>query len=316
MTTAIDLDAYFDRIGYTGGRAPTLDTLRAIHLRHPQSIPFENLDPLLGRAVRLDARSIEQKLVFDGRGGYCFEHNLLLSHALKALGFQITLLAARVLWNVPGGVDAIRPRSHMLLLVDLEDGPFIADVGFGGLTLTGPLRLLPDTEQATPHEAFRLVTSSPAVEAAGPPSTGFHPPSRTRDAFVLQARLDDGWKPLYRFGLEEQLLPDYEVTNWYLSNHPESQFVTGLMAARPELDRRYALRNNRLTVHHRNGHTEQRELASAAELRQTLENDFRLRLPDVPNLDAALARLITPQSSSLKSQVSSLRSQVSRCSET
>jgi N-hydroxyarylamine O-acetyltransferase len=294
VTTAIDLDAYFERIGYTGGRAPALDTLRAIHLRHPQSIPFENLDPLLGRAVRLDARSIEKKLVFDGRGGYCFEHNLLLSHALKALGFQITLLAARVLWNAPGGVDVVRPRSHMLLLVDLEDGPFIADVGFGGLTLTAPLRLLPDIEQATPHEAFRLVTPSPAVDAA----------ARMRDEFVLQARLDEGWKPLYRFGLQEQLLPDYEVTNWYLSNHPESQFVTGLMAARPELDCRYALRNNRLTVHRRNGRTEQRELASAAELRQTLENAFLLRLPDVPNLDAALTRLIDPQVSSLKSQVS------------
>jgi len=268
--SAIDLDAYFERIGYGGGRTPTLDTLRAIHLRHPQSIPFENLNPLLGLPVRLDAPSLQQKLLFEGRGGYCFEQNLLLSHVLKELGFRVTELAARVLWNTPEG--AVRPRSHMLLLVDLDAGPYVADVGFGGLTLTGPLRLQPDAEQATPHEPFRLI--------------------KMDEEFVLQARFDEAWRPLYRFGLEKQLLPDYEVTNWYLSNHPESQFVTGLMAARPEPDRRYALRNNRLTVHHRTGRTEQRVLASAAEMRQTLESAFHLRLPDTPDLDIALTEIV------------------------
>ena len=289
MTSAIDLDAYFERISYGGVRTPTLETLRAIHLRHPQAIPFENLNPLLGRPVHLDAQSLQQKLLFDGRGGYCFEQNLLLSHALKGLGFQVTELAARVLWNPPGKnvgsvdeVAAVKPRSHMLLLVDLEGGPHIADVGFGGLTLTGPLRLQPDTEQATPHESFRLIRPSPGAGA----------PDRMREEFVLQARIDEIWKPLYRFGLQEQLLPDYEVTNWYLSNHPESQFVTGLMAARAEPDRRYALRNNRLAVHHRNGRTEQQVLSSVAEMRRTLEGAFHLRLPDTPDLDAALTRLV------------------------
>ena len=280
MTSAIDLDAYFERIGHGGGRTPVLDTLRAIHLRHPQSIPFENLNPLLGRPVRLDAQSLQKKLVFDGRGGYCFEQNLLLSHALKGLGFRVVELAARVLWNTPEGV--VRPRSHMLLLVHLEDGAYIADVGFGGLTLTAPLRLQADIEQATPHEPFRLI----------PPSPGFGAAGGKNDEFVLQALIGDAWRPLYRFGLQEQLLPDYEVTSWYLSNHPESQFVTTLMAARPEPDRRYALRNNQLAVYHRDGRTEQRVLASAAEMRHTLERLFLLRLPVAPELDAILTRLI------------------------
>jgi N-hydroxyarylamine O-acetyltransferase len=170
----------------------------------------------------------------------------------------------------------------MLLLIDLEAGPYIADVGFGGLTLTGPLRLQPGTEQATPHEPFRLIPLSP----------GFGAPGLMGEEFVLQALIGEAWRPLYRFGLQEQLLPDYEVTNWYLSNHPESQFVTTLMAARPEPDRRYALRNNQLAVHHLNGRSEQRILATAAEMRQTLETAFRVRLPDAPELDAALTRLI------------------------
>jgi len=99
------------------------------------------------------------------------------------------------------------------------------------------------------------------------------------------------WKPLYRFDLQEQFLPDYEVTNWYLSNHPDSHFVNGLIAARAAPDRRYALHNNELAVHHLNGNTERRILATAAELRAALEGPFGLTLPDVPELDAALVRL-------------------------
>src|SRR5262249_15051302 len=90
IMAAIDLNAYFDRIGYSGARTPTLDTLRAVVLRHTEAIPFENLDPLLRRPVRLDAASLQRKLVRDGRGGYCFEHNLLLRHALEGLGFAVT----------------------------------------------------------------------------------------------------------------------------------------------------------------------------------------------------------------------------------
>ena len=270
MTPEFDLDAYFARIGYSGPRSPTIDTLEAIHACHPQAIPFENLNPLLRWPVRLDAASLQQKLVREGRGGYCFEQNLLLYHALQALGFEVTGLAARVLWNAEG---AVRARTHMLLLVDLDGGPYVADVGFGGLTLTAPLRLATDIEQATPHEPFRL------IGAGG--------------AFVMQAHFGGAWKPLYRFDLQEQLLPDYEVTNWYLSNHPESQFVTGLIAARAEPDRRYALRNNELVVHHVNGRTERRVLTSVAGLRSALEDAFRLTLPVGPELDAALARLIS-----------------------
>jgi len=272
MTAAIDLDAYFQRIGYTGERAPTLDTLRAIHVRHTEAIPFENLNPLLKWPVRLDAPSLEQKLVRDGRGGYCFEHNLLLSHVLKALGFSVAGLAARVLWNAREG--AITARGHMLLRVDLNEKPYIADVGFGGQTLTGPLRLEPNTEQATPHEPFRLLQAG--------------------EEFVMQAKIHGTWKPLYRFDLQEQHLPDYEVSSWYLSNHPDSHFVNGLIAARPTPDRRHALRNNELATHYLDGVTERRVLTSAAELRETLEGAFGLTLPEAPELDAALARLTSP----------------------
>jgi N-hydroxyarylamine O-acetyltransferase len=270
---SFDLDAYLTRIGDTGPREPTLDTLRRIHLRHAETIAFENLNPLLGWPVKLDTKSLQRKLVYDRRGGYCFEQNLLLAHAFDALGFRITGLAARVLWNVPEG--AVPARGHMLLHVVIEGRPYIADVGFGGLTLTGPLRLEAGVEQHTPHEPFRL-------DAAG-------------DEFVLRARVRDSWQALYRFSLQPQLLPDYELTSWYLSHFPGSHFVTGLIAARPAPDRRYALRNGELAVHYLDGRTERRVLADARELRQTLEGPLGLRLPSSVDLDAALERLTTSQ---------------------
>ena len=98
----IDLDAYFHRIGYAGERVPSLVTLRTINELHPRAIAFENLDPLMRCPVTLDASSLQRKMVLDGRGGYCYEHNLLFGHVLKSLGFQVRALAGRVVWNLPG----------------------------------------------------------------------------------------------------------------------------------------------------------------------------------------------------------------------
>jgi N-hydroxyarylamine O-acetyltransferase len=271
LPDTVDIEAYFQRIGYAGSRDATLETLANIHLHHPQVIPFETLDPLLKRPVLLGTEALERKLIFGGRGGWCFEHNLLLSRVLQAIGFRVTGLAARVLWNAPD--DLVRARSHMLLRIDaLDGGPYIADVGFGGLTLTGPLRLIADVEQTTPHETFRL------READG--------------TFILQAHIRDVWKPLYSFDLQPQVLPDYEVWNWHLANHPESPFVSNLMAARVTLDRRYGLFNNKLSIHPLRGESQQTTLTSAAELRGTLEHLFGIGLPDDPGLDALLARLV------------------------
>ena len=264
----MDLEAYFARVGFTGARTPTLETLRGLHLAHAQSIAFENLNPLLGWRVSLDLPSIEEKLVRSRRGGYCFEQNALLAHALRGLGFSVTGLAARVLLNAPE--DAIRPRGHMLLKVDIDGEPHIADVGFGGLTLTGPLRLATDVEQATPHEPFRIV----AVESD----------------FKLQAFVGGAWKSLYRFDLQPQHEPDYEVSNYFMSTHPTSHFRSVIVAARPVPGGRYALSNNQLTVHRLDRPSERRMLASVREVREALETLFGLSLPQTAELDPALAR--------------------------
>ncbi len=268
VPSAFDLDAYLARIGYSGPRTATIDTLEAVHALHPAAIPFENLNPLLGWPVALDFDSLQSKLVSGGRGGWCFEHNTLFAHALGALGFSVTRLAARVLWNVPAD-GPIGPRSHMLLRVDLGGRSYLADVGFGGNVLTAPLLLEPRIAQPTPHEPHRLLPLD--------------------NGFVLEAAVGGDWEPFYRFTLEPQFPADYEVSSWFLCHHPSSFFRHMLISARATPEARYALRNNALTIRRKN-ETEKRTLADASTLRSCLERDFGLQLPESPELAAALER--------------------------
>mgnify|MGYP005843386473 CR=1 FL=1 len=182
----------------------------------------------------------------------------------------VAINAGSTVGNLPEGT--ITPRSHMLLQVDIDGEKYIADVGFGGLTLTASLSLTPDIEQSTPHEPFRLIA--------------------TDHTYIMQAYVGQEWKSLYRFDLQEQQLPDYEVSNWYVGTHPNSLFVTTLIGARPDIDCRYALRNNQLTTHHLDGRTERRVLSTLTELRTALEDVFRLNLPAIANLDDALQQLV------------------------
>ena len=271
MKNEINVNAYFERIGYKGDTGPTLETLQGIVRHHSASIPFENVDVLLRRPIQLDLRSLEDKLVYAERGGYCFEQNNLLRAVLEALNFRVTGLAARVLLNA--APDVVPARQHMVLRIDLDTGAYIADVGFGGTTPTAPLRLETGTEQQTPHEVFRLITME--------------------SDFVLQARLGEAWKPLYRFDLHPQLLPDYEVSNWYVSTHPDSHFLRDLMVARAGSDARYTLSNDEFTIRRLDGPGERRRLTSTTEIRDVLQTTFRLPLPQSREIDSALDAVIS-----------------------
>jgi N-hydroxyarylamine O-acetyltransferase len=264
-----DLDTYLRRIGHTGACTATLETLTAIHHAHACSIAFENLDPWLGVPVHLDPAAVHTKLVRSRRGGFCYEHNALLGAALRALGFSVTDLAARVLWNMPA--EVVRPRTHMLLVVELDPHQYVVDAGFGGMTLTAPLRLDLITPQATPHGRFRLQPT---------------PIDR-----VLQAEVAGEWKHLYRFDLQPQLRSDYEMASWYLCHHPQSVFRQLLMAARPGPAGRHVLRDRQLTLHRLDGSDETRTLNTSAELRDALQGIFGIDLSAVTGLDERFTQL-------------------------
>lgn len=63
MTPSIDLDAYLNRIQWGSDVRPSYDTLAGLLRAHMLHIPFENLDVLLGRGIRIDLDSIQNKLV-------------------------------------------------------------------------------------------------------------------------------------------------------------------------------------------------------------------------------------------------------------
>lgn len=210
----MDLRSYLNRIQYDGPVAPTIAVLRDIQFAHVCSIPFENLDVLLGRGISIDDDAIEQKLVHEHRGGYCFEQNSLLMRALTEIGFAVSPLSARVRIKIPR--DVVTPRTHLFLRVEIDRVPWLVDVGVGGLSPTAPFRLdLLDTEQGTPHEPRRVVSV----------------PRSPSPLYFHQANLAGQWVDVHEFTLEEMPLIDREVGNCWTSTHPKSRFQQNLMVA-------------------------------------------------------------------------------------
>lgn len=215
----LDLEAYLARIEYAEDLSPTRSVLEALHLAHTMHIPFENLDVLLGRPIPLDLPSLQLKIVYGGRGGYCFEHNALFAAVLEQIGFRVTRLAARVRL----GTTRVLPRTHMLLQVDVEGSPWIADVGFGGDGLLKPIPLVDN--EVVPQWAWRYRAHN------------------EHGLWVLQSLNKGAWLDLYSFTQEPQLPVDFEVANYYASTHPDSRFIQTLTVQLSTPEARYILRD-------------------------------------------------------------------------
>lgn len=255
----IDLNAYFAKLGYTGSRDPSLNTLAALQLLHQKTISFENLDPFLNRPVAIDLPSLEHKLIFSERGGYCYEQNLLFAHVLHRLGFTVSNLLARVLWGADD--QAIPPRSHMLLHVRLEHRPYIVDVGFGGNSIAAPMVMNRETVQQTSHGAYRCLLID--------------------GEYWLQVYTGSVWRNMYRFDLTRQQPVDYIAPNYYTATHDDSHFRHSVVAARIFQNGRYTLRNQLLTTRYEDGQTDQTVLESAKAAQAALHDVFGIRVPDM-----------------------------------
>ncbi|MGF6484491.1 arylamine N-acetyltransferase family protein [Paraburkholderia sp. JPY419] len=277
MSHSVNLENYFARIGYQGPRAATLEVLRAIHLLHPAAIPFENLNPLTRQPVRLELEAIERKLVTQKRGGYCFEQNILFANVLMQLGFKVTPMLARVIWGREPGT--ISPRTHMVLRLDIDGDEWIADVGFGGVTLTAPLRLTAGLAQPIPLGTFRLANAG-------------------HDTVYLEVLApDESWSRVYHVDLRAVEWVDYEISNWYTSTSPDSKFVNNLLACRVLPELRLALFNDQLNERDAQGQiVSERRLASAAELADCLRERFGLNLEDI-DIAAVFERVRTRDAS-------------------
>lgn len=272
VLTDADLNAYLTRTGCQRPLEPTVEVLSELVAAHNGSIPFENLDPLLGVPVdHLGADALADKLVHRRRGGYCYEHNGLMGFVLERLGYRVDRLAGRVVWMREPG-SPLPAMTHQVLAVtgDRLDGHYLVDVGFGGQTLTSPIRMAADLEQQTRHEPYRLVAGE--------------------EGLVLHARVRGQWQALYEFTERPQPRIDLEVGSWYTSTHPSSPFVTGMTAALVTDDGRLNLRGRNLAVH-RGGTTEKVRFDTAAEVVAALQGTFGIDLADVAEPDVVQARV-------------------------
>jgi N-hydroxyarylamine O-acetyltransferase len=254
----IDIDGYFARIGLDIPDEPSLEALHRIAAAHVSTMPFNNLAILRGHAIKLDVGALNRKLIAEGLGGYCFEHNGVLLNVLTALGYRVTPLGARVMLDAPRSV--VRPRTHFFLRVDIDDEPWLVDVGFGALSPTAAINLARDTEQPTPHETRRIVEEDGRM---------FH-----------QALLRGVWSDCYEFTLDVMHPIDREIANWWTSTSPVSRFTNNLIVARAGPDgRRITIENHTFTIREADGVGRTQAIRSADELLSILEGQFGISFP-------------------------------------
>ena len=255
----LDLDAYLRRIGYAGPVDASLKTLQRLHRAHMSTICFENVDIAVGRPVSLDMADLERKLVRSGRGGYCYETNLLFAAALDRFGFPVT----RMLSRIREGDTRRRFRSHTALLVRAVDAPetvWLADPGYGYAGLIEPIPL---------REGARITVAGW--------SWGL---DVDNDHWVLKAPAQDGsWTDLYAFRPERQYEVDYQAAHYVSSTRSSSPFVRRLVAQRGSETVRHRLRNTELVTDHQDGRSE-RVVLTADEVVGALLGEFGLTLTD------------------------------------
>lgn len=252
----VDLDAYCRRVGYQGSLEPTIETLRALLAHHIAAIPFEAIDVLMGRRIDLSPEAVDDKLIRRHRGGYCFEQNSLFKRVLTAIGFDVQGLLASVRWRAEPGAPP-PARTHMALRVEIDEVPWLADVGFGSSVPPAPLRIDVGDEQPTRHGDYRAIPLGAGT--------------------LIQTKMLGDWQSLYDVLSEPVLDGHYEVPNWFTSTHPSSHFRQGLVVARTTLEARYALAGNQLTIRAASGEVDRRQL-DFCELERALEDFFLLEM--------------------------------------
>jgi N-hydroxyarylamine O-acetyltransferase len=248
-TIMIDTTAYLQRIHYTGRLEPTADTLDALQQAHLLAVPFENLDIHLGRPIILDHDSLFDKIVRQRRGGFCYELNGLFAILLQQLGFDVTLLSARVT-TADGGFGP--EYDHLALLVQLEER-WLVDVGFGD-SFHRPLRLDEPGEQEDGRRAYRL-------DFDGTNYTLYQ-----RDGLAA-------WQPQYIFSGRPRRFGEFDEMCLYHQTSPDSPFPNKRLCTQATVDGRITVSNQRLIIS-QNGARQEQELPDKAAFTAALQHYF------------------------------------------
>lgn len=256
----MDLRHYFDRIGYNGERRPSIASLRALQAAHICAVPFENLDVQLGRTLTTTVEPAYEKIVINGRGGWCYEQNGLFGWALSEVGFDVTRLAAGVMRHERGDSAT---ANHLCLLVRVPGttATYLVDVGFGGSMLE-PITF---DERDYAQAPFRLGLKKLADEYwrfwedAGDGEFSFDFLPQPADEAALSMKCDE------------------------LQTDPKSGFVLNLVAQLRSEKLHKTLRGRIFSVATTHG-ISRRTIDSVDELLTTLADQFRLDVPGIADL--------------------------------
>jgi N-hydroxyarylamine O-acetyltransferase len=218
-----------------------------------ETVPFENLDISLSRWIEIEDEVSIRKIVDGHRGGFCYELNGAFSALLRAVGFHVILLSARVARQNGGEGPEF---DHLALRVDLDE-PWLADVGFGD-SFAEPLRLQPNLEQQQDVGTFRI--------------------RHVAQSLTLERRqADDSWRPEYSFTLAPRQIGEFRDRCHFHQTSPESSFTQKRICSRLTPEGRITLSGLNLIVTN-HGHREERTLGSEEEWRSALRQYFEIVL--------------------------------------
>ena len=251
IRNGMNIEAYLKRIHYNGSLVPNAETLRALQVAHLRAVPFENLSIHAGEPIVLEQDALFTKIVEHRRGGFCYEANGLFAGLLRALGFEVAMLAAGVATrDGEFGPDF----DHMTLMVTLGRR-WLVDVGFGE-SFVEPLLLDSREEQVQGSRSFRIVED------------GTH-------LILMRRNEGEDWLPQYRFTLQPYTFSDYEEMCRFHQTSPESHFTKNTICSRATEDGRITLSGMRLITTTGPQHTrDERTLSSKEEYDQILREQF------------------------------------------
>jgi N-hydroxyarylamine O-acetyltransferase len=254
MLSTSELTAYLTDLGLTTTPEKNLNFVSELQSKHIAKYSFNNLAVVSGNGVSLETKTLIEKIVANGLGGYCFEHNKINFEALETLGFDVRVIMARVVGNAQQAVA----RTHRFTLLILQDEVYLVDVGFGGNSPITPLLLKPDIVQTSGLDCYRIQINAD-------------------QEFELQIKKQDTFTPLYVFDLAIYTDADCEAANFYTANYPESKFVNNIVFTIKTAQKAVAVRNHEFIIRDHNGYTNQ-PIPSAKELAHIVEQNFGIVL--------------------------------------
>lgn len=250
----MNIDSYLERIDYSGPRLPTLQTLRNLQLAHLWTVPFENLSIHAGELIVLEDEALFQKIVTRRRGGFCYELNGLFSALLSTLGFNVSMLSARI----AEASGTFTPEfDHMPLLVTL-DAPYLVDVGFGD-TFREPLKIDLSTVNDQFGRGYRIVTDD-----------GYF--------LLMERKKEEEWKVQYRFNLQNYQYADYAEMCHYHQNSPKSHFTQRTICSRATQAGRVTLSEMRFITTTLQGDRQERLVSDEIEYAALLLEHFGISM--------------------------------------